>query len=250
MWKQLTVCMTAVLLLSCAGGVKYRVQEAVIADLPLAEKQELLAVEDEHNRVFAERQKAEAELMNQDRDVSKAMAERQQARLGVKQVDADIRLADTRKDVVQLNVLQQQREAARLAEQAAETRLRWQQRQRDVGAAVLSASDAALELTEARRELAKARLAALHNRRPTPDFTLTRFEQQVGEAEKRYSARQHAVEEQQFAADDLRRRYDQLLASYSQQRSVTPGFLPTYTPPGYAPLSRPPGQDVGQLQYR
>jgi len=248
MWTRFIVCLAACLLLGCAGGVKHRVSESVIADLPLAEKQELLAVEDEHNRAYAERQKAEADLMNLDRDVSKAIAERAQARLGVKQVDADIRLAETRKDVVLLSVLQQQREAARLAEQAAETRLNWQQRLRDVGAAVVAATDGALDLTEARRELAKARLAALHNRRPTADFTLTTFEQQVAQAGQRYAARQRDVEDRQFAADDLRRQYDRQLASYTQQRSAAAGYAPTYTPPGYLPPTRPPGQDVVQLQ--
>jgi hypothetical protein len=220
---------------ACGSGVKYKVEDATVADLPLSEKGELLMWQADRDRARDEKDKARADVRTAEHAIVTAQDERGQARLASRKIASDIDLATPRRDVPLLIQLQVELAIAKLAENAAETRVRWCKQQRVVSQAQLAAATTRTSLTEARIEQARAHLAARHGRLPSGDFQVDNFDQQVAWSERNNNEQQQNVMAQITQSAALELKYTQQLRLYGQMRSQTPDFTSSYTPPGYSP---------------
>jgi hypothetical protein len=232
---------------ACGHELKYKVDERIIADLPLSEKQGLMAAQTERAQAMEEQQKARADMVTDDRDIFKADADYQQARLGVRKVQEDLKLANPRQDVALLQQLHEELQVAKTAESAARLMLVWCKQRRTIHQAQVDVAIAHLRLADARYEQEKARLAAQEGRLPSTKFPPSAYDQQVAAKQQRYEEARRAAAQQEEIAVALERSYNREFAQYSALRSQTPSFNPTFAPPGYTPPP-PPGSNVGSRQ--
>jgi chromosome segregation ATPase len=230
---------------ACSHQPKYKVNEQIVADLPLDEKQGLMAAQTERAQALQELEKARADITTDEHDIAKAEADLEQARLGVKKVEEDLKLATARQEIAAIQQLQDQLQVAKAAESAARQLLALYKQRRVLHQAQVDVANAHLQLADARYEQEKARLAARAGRRPSPKYPLSVYDQQVAMAQQRYEEALRAAARQEELARAMEENYNRALAQYSALRSRVPDFNPEYTPPGYLANPQPPGTNVG-----
>src|SRR4051812_32010878 len=95
-----TGCLFLVMALGAAcAGPKYQVNDVVLSDLPLQDKERMLAVKGEMNQATEEKNKAQSDVATDERDISVAEAESAQARLESSKLEANLRLAERGQDL-------------------------------------------------------------------------------------------------------------------------------------------------------
>src|SRR5262249_42425530 len=156
-----------------------------------------------------------------------AQTAREQAKLEVKK-DQNLRdLADKRRDVEAAQRVQTRLGVSQLAVTASEARIDWVAQRERMHQVEIDLANARRDLGNARYEFEKAKLAQKQGRRPTENFQLSQFEQQVAEMQRRAQAAENELLAQREHAGLLQQRYGQLAAQYNQQRNQIPGPPPS-----------------------
>ena len=102
-WIPSILLATCLLGPGCSSGPKYKIDDMLLADVSVAEKQGMLAAQTEMNQAKEELMKAQSDLATADRDVSVADSEYGQAKLEVSKAKADLELANSSKDLNRIN---------------------------------------------------------------------------------------------------------------------------------------------------
>jgi len=243
-----SVLFGAVLLLGCASGPKHRIDEGLLADVPVGEKQGMLAAKSEIDAATEEKRKASADLQAVERDVSVAQSEYGQAKLEVDKVEADVKLAEQSKDLNWVNASKAQLKLAKLGRDVADAKVDWLKKRRKGHQAVLEVAEAHQAAAAARYEQEKARLAQQKGKMPSKDFSVSTYDQQLANSQRKYDEAKVDASKAQVATSEMEQKYNNLLLQYQQARG-TPAppdqALPQPQPlPGAAPAPQQgqPGQ--------
>jgi len=199
------------------------VDEALLRDIPLQEKQGMRNAKAEMDRAAEERDLAVAGLATAKQDVDFGRATRSQAKLEVGKDRARLDLAEKRKDADTIRDANERIRVSELAVAGADARIDWLAQQQKVRQAEVALAEAHQRVASARYELEKARLAQQENRRPSEDFRVSQFEQQVADQKRQQQAAAGELESERAQAARLRDAYTQLAQQYNQQRTRVPG---------------------------
>lgn len=230
--RSLSFVLLLVFAASC-GGFKYKIRDALIADVPISEKQAILNVKDEQAQLKQLRDKAQSELNIAKRDLDAAGAEYKIAKHGVEKVQADVDLAKSTTDANRIERATLRLAVAQLARGTAETKVSWRGLRVAYAKQQLRVIAAQDHLAAARYEQEKARLATAKGKTPYPNFSLIQFDAQVSEA-------QALLDKERVQDDTLRQQVVQLEARYQSEKqsleAAQSGAPPQAVPPA-PPLS-------------
>lgn len=204
------------LALGACAGPKYRVNDVVLSDLPLEDKQRMLAVKGEMDQAAEEKNKAKADIAIDDRDISVAEAEISQSRLEAGKFEAELRLAERGQDLNRIRPAKANFIAANSAQSAGDAKLSWLQHRRDYHRTLVEVSELHGTAAERRYELEKARLAQSTGKLPSKSFNVAQFEGQAAESQKKYDEARMRADTQQLETVRLERLYNSLAPSRPQ----------------------------------
>lgn len=207
---------------ACSGGGKYRVDDSVVADMPLGAKQELMSWQDERDRALSEQQMAQADIMTAKRSIKDVQQEVAQAHASSERIMEDLAMAKDRQNDVLQQRLEIEHRIARLADDVAETHLRLSKQQRKIGEAEQAAADSHLNLAEARIEQARAHFATLYGRMPSGRVPVASFDAQAARAVQHDERQRENVMMQLVLGRTIAQEYHQKLDAYTQARSQMP----------------------------
>jgi hypothetical protein len=170
----------------CAGsGLRYTVEDAVIANLQDADKKGALDAQQEVGRALEEQRRADADTLVADQRREEARQAKSAADLELHEAESALLAADTGpRDISALNAANRNREIAIASVRAAEAKVDWVDAQRTYQRALRSAADRHLLAAQAHYELEKANSAMQH--RVRDDLNLPRFDGQYAEMSGRY----------------------------------------------------------------
>lgn len=211
---------------ACTGSLRYKVDAAMIADLPQSAKQNLAGWQGDRERAQSEKDKAQIDLMAARHALDDAQLESVAARLGSQKLLTELDKEQPRQQGALLARLQAELRVAKLAEDAAEAHLRFCRQRRAMSEAQLAVADTHLQLAEARIEQEQARLAARYGRLPPRKLPVATFDQQVTEAETQHTLRRQEISKHATLSSTIEREYNQKLSLYTQARLQTPSFTP------------------------
>ncbi|MCS6914177.1 MAG: hypothetical protein RMK29_12965 [Myxococcales bacterium] len=227
------------LLTACSSGPKYQVDDAILADVPVSEKQAMLSAKSEIDQALEERRKAEADLQVVQRDLSLAEAEQGQAKLEVDKAEAELKLAEQTKDMNRIQLAREQVKRAKLAREVADLKVDWQKQRRKAQRAVVEAAEGHLQAARARFEQEKARLVQQKGKRPSGDFNVLAFDQQAIKMQSRYDEARIEANRQMLQASQKEQAYQQRLTQYQQALGSGVGASPSAAPAPGQPMTSP-----------
>jgi chromosome segregation ATPase len=200
----------AVAVMWSCGGAATRpatIPDELLGDVPMEQKESMLAAKAEVSKATEIRQGVLHELDVMNRDIMVSGAERQQARSERHKLEADYRLATAGGDLNQVARSMADLETARAGEKAADVRPNYLVQKRKVVNASLAAASADVVLAEARVELEKAKLAEKHGKRPSAGFSVGQYEKAVATAQKEAATARSAVGREEQATEGFERGY-------------------------------------------
>jgi hypothetical protein len=227
-------------LLACgSSGLKQRVNDGTLADIPMAEKQSILAAKATETQLQEERSIRRARLDMDNRDISLAQDMLQQAKLDVNRAHTHLDWASKRGEINN-NAQQEQLRVAKLGVDTAQARLDALKKRREVDAAELRAVKANLRVARASCELAKAQVATQWGRAPGPGkATVGDYQNQLMDAQRHYDQISQDAQRRQSQATESDQRFAQLAAQYNWRRDHLVDTRPQFVAPGAAVPSEP-----------
>jgi len=235
-WFRIAAALLILTGVGCGGRLKYTIQDALLADVPIAEKQSLLGVRDEQALLKQSRSKAWSEQAIAERDLKVADAEYRIAKQQIDKVQADLALAKTTKDVNRINRAQARLDVAELGRNTADTKVAWRKLRLSYAQQQVRVLDLQAQHVEARYEQEKARLAAAKGKTPYKGFSLSQFDLQVSESQARW-------DKERVESDRLKQEILQVEGRYQalqQQLSLARSESPSQAVPPAPPLSASP----------
>lgn len=196
----------------CAGP-RYHVNDAVLSDLPVQDKERMLAVQGEINQAAEEKNKAQADVAMDDRDISVAEAESAQSRLESGKLEAELRLAERGQDLNRIQPAKANFTAVNSAKNTSAAKLRWLEQRRDYHRILIEVAQLHGTAAERRYELEKARLAKSTGKLPSQNFDVAQFEGQAAQSQQKYDQARVRADKKQMAASQLEQTYNQLASS-------------------------------------
>ena len=235
-WLRLTGAMFILLCLGCSGRLKYTINDALIADVQVADKKAMLSVRDEQAQIKEETLKAKSEQAVAERDLEAAKAEAGIANLQSKKVEADLVLAKSTTDINRIDRAKARLSVAELGRSTADTKVEWRRLRLKFAEQAVRVLDKVAQHADARYEREKARLAAARGRTPYKNFSLAQFDLQVAVAQTRVDTER--VESDKLKQDVLQieSRYQELQRQLAVARSEAPSqAIPPAPPLGTSP---------------
>lgn len=230
---------------ACAGGMKHQVNDRVLGDVSMEQKQGMLDAKGEMDRVAEEKNQAQANLDSADRDLAVAQDGYKQARLEIDKTQQGLGLEKQRGNLGPMQDARDQRELARLGADTAKARVEWFKRRHDLRQAELGMVEARAQLAGARYEQQKALLAERMGKQPSPGFKMGDYDRQVFDMQRRCQEAQARVDKEGLEASQLQREYGQLVSRYNQLRVQYIGPMPIYpSPPNSTEQSAAPAPPV------
>lgn len=220
---------------ACSSGPKHKVDEAILSDVPIQQKQGMLDAKADIERAAEERRLAQAKLASTNEELRIAKAAREQAKLEVSKDQARLDLAEKRKNTDTIRQVQDRMRVTQLGVTASDARLDWLTQRQKANQSEVDLAKAKEQVADARFELEKAQLAVHEHRQPSNDFRVSQFQQQLTDTERRQQSAELNLQTAREQAGRLEERYAQMAQQYNEQRSQ----LPEPTPALILPL--PPG---------
>src|SRR5262249_9997150 len=137
---------------SCGSGPKFRVDDQLLYDVPVAEKQGVLGAEAEIAQAREERNKAMSDVIKDGSQLSMSDWEYGQAKLEVSKVEAELNLANQSRDINRINPAKEQLKLAKMGKQVAAAKYDWLKMRRKGHKAQLDVADRHIDLAQARYE--------------------------------------------------------------------------------------------------
>jgi hypothetical protein len=212
-----TGCLFLLIALGAAcSGTKYHVNDVLLSDLPLQDKERMLAVKGEANQAAEEKNKAQSDVALDERDISVAEAERSQARMESGKLEAELKLAERGQDLNRIGPAKANLTAVNSAKNTSEAKLSWLQSRREYHRATIELAELHATAAEHRYELEKARLAQSSGKLPSRNFSVSQFEGQALKSQQKYDQANARAEKQRQETSRLEQAYNQMLASRPQ----------------------------------
>jgi hypothetical protein len=215
------------LVMACAGGPKHKVDESILKDIPVQQKQAMLDAKAEMDRASEERDLAQAQFTAAKQEADLAKTTRAQARLEVGKDQTRLDAAEKVKDADAIRDAKERIRVSDMAVAGSDARLDWLAQRQKVHQAEATVADSHMRVASAHYELEKARLAERENRFPNENFRVSQFEQQVADAVRQGQAAEGELQAQRAQSARLRDVYAQLAHQYNEQRLQVPGPEPS-----------------------
>jgi len=206
-------------LAACGSGPKYKIDDATLAQIPVQEKQTVIAAQTEQNQAREEYRTADAMVKQTDRDLDVAENDLKTSKLGHDTAKLNMKSAEQSGDVNRKNSAERDIHVAEMGVKAADAKVDWlakkkkfYKRQRDAAEAHQSSADAKVELE-------KAKLASSKGIKPSNDFNVMNFETETMEKQKKYSEATMDADKLRPTVDDLERKYKTLADQYNGAKS-------------------------------
>jgi hypothetical protein len=194
---------------SCTGP-KYHVNDVVLSDLPLQDKERMLAVQGEVNQAAEEKNKAQADVAVDARDIDVAEAEHSQARLETDKLEAEVRLAERGQDLNRIRPAKAKLTELNGRKSLTAAKLGWLEHRRDYHRTLVEVAGLHGTAAQRRYELEKARLAQSSGKLPNKNFNLAQFEGQAAQAQQKYDEARRRADKQQMETGQLEQAYSQM----------------------------------------
>ncbi len=201
---------------AACGGPRYRVNDIVLSDLPLPDKERMLAAQGEMNQAAEEKNKAKADVAIDERDISVAEAERSQARLESGKLAAELHLAERGQDLNRIRPAQANLTRVNSLRNISEAKLSWLQHRRRYHHMLIEVAELHGTAAERHYELEKARLAQSSGKLPSKNFNLAQFEGQAAQSQQKYDQSRARANTQRMETSQLEQVYTQLDSSRLQ----------------------------------
>jgi chromosome segregation ATPase len=201
----------------CGGGLKYRIEDSAMDNVPAGDRQALSAARQDYEKAQGEKKLLERQRDPLDHDHDLAEKERQQLQLDIDRAIAEQETAVKTRDETRSNAAERAKEVADVAMKTAEAKLDWLGQKSDWLKVALRAADARIDAAAAKVELEKARVAKQKGIKTREDQSVGSFESQWEDKTTDFqSARDQAAEEDKKAKDleqkwqNLRTQHDKL----------------------------------------
>lgn len=202
--------MLVMLLAGCASGPKYKIDESVLAQIPTAEKQMVMAAQQEQNIAKDEQRKAEADLAQVERELDIADNEYKSSKLALDSAELSRKSADASGDVNRKAQADRDLRIAEMGKKASNAKVDWLAKKRKWIKASRDAAENHMAASDAKYELEKAKLAQSKGIKPSDDFNVMNFEVESLDKGKRYSESRLDAEKMRADVDDLERKWQQV----------------------------------------
>ena len=206
------------LLAACSSGPKYKIDDSVLAQIPLAEKQMMMAAQQEQTYAKEEVRKADADYKQADRELDIAENEYKSSKLQVDSAELSKKSADASGDVNKKAQADRDLHLAELGKKAADAKVDFLAKKRKWMKSNLNAAEVHVQAADAKYELEKARLAQSKGIKPSNDFNVMTFETESLEKNKKYSEEKLDADKMKADVDDKERKYQALSQEYASAR--------------------------------
>jgi uncharacterized protein (DUF3084 family) len=129
-WVGPFIFASLVMVSGCRSGPKFTIADAILADVPVSEKENMLKMKSEMETATEEKNKATSDLAAADRDVSVAESEYGQAKLEVSKNKAEVELANASKDMNKVTAAKTKLQQVEMGRDIAESKVDWQKARR------------------------------------------------------------------------------------------------------------------------
>jgi hypothetical protein len=197
-------------------GPKYQVNDVVLSDLPMQDKERMLAMQGEMNQAKEEKNKAQSDIATDGRDLSVAEAERAQSGQEHEKLEAELKLAERSQDLNRIRPAKANLSARNSTQNVSAAKLKWLEQRREYHRTLVELADLHGTAAERRYELEKARLAQATGKLPSKDFNVAQFEGQAAVAQKKYDEARGRADQQRDQSIQLEQSYSQLASSPPQ----------------------------------
>jgi hypothetical protein len=223
----------ALLFVAACGGhsAKYKVDEVVLAQVPINEKQAVFDAQNEVTVAKSEKAKADADADVTGKEIRVAEAERDQAKLEVDKWKIERDMALKARDDNRSRAAVDRERVAELGKRAADAKVDTLGARRSWQRAMADQADAHIDSAVSRVELEKAKIAVAKGITPSKDFDAGRFA-------KDYESRVRRLDEARVNADKKREKLDRAVADHDLKRSEFDRAKATSMPT--APPASPP----------
>ena len=205
-------------LLGCGSGPKYKVDDATLAQIPLAEKQGVMSAQSDQNQAREELRKASADYDQVDRDLDIASNEYKAAKLSLDTAKLNAKSAEQSGDLNRKNTAERDVHVAEMGVKAADAKVDWLSKKRKLHKREREAAEAHVAAADSKVELEKAKIAEQKGIKPTADFSVMNFETESLDKSKRYSEARLDADKMKPDVDDLERKYKMLDDQYKGAR--------------------------------
>jgi hypothetical protein len=162
----------------CGGGLKYKVDDAALDNVPGGERQAVFQAQSEVEMSRSEIRTAQSQLDALERDVDVAKAEKQQAELEVEKAATEEQSAIASRDENRHNAARHGKEVAALGVRVVEAKMDWLDQKASSIKAARTAAEAHQAASLAKVELEKAKVAKAKGIKPSDDFNPADYESQ------------------------------------------------------------------------
>jgi outer membrane protein TolC len=214
--------LVAVLVGGCSSGPKYKIDDASLAQIPLAEKQQVLAAQNEQLQAKEELRKAKADYDQVDRDLDIANNEYKSAKLTLDSAELTKKSADQSGDMNKKNQAARDLHIAQLGVKAGDAKVSWLEKKLKWVKANREAAERQVEAADAKCELEKAKLASAKGIKPSDNFNVLNFETESLEKTKKYSESKLEADRKKPDVDDLERKFTAIFQEYQNARGSNP----------------------------
>jgi hypothetical protein len=197
-------------LCGCSSGPKYKIDDNSLASIPLAEKQGMLAAQNEQNVAKEELRQTKADLDNNEREVDVAVNEYKTAKLSLDTAELNKKAADSSGDMNRKNTASRELHVAEVGVKATDAKVSWLEKKRKYIKALRDAAEKHVEVADAKYELEKAKLASAKGMRPSDDFNIMNFETETMEKQNKWSQERLDADKRQPDVLDLERKWKAL----------------------------------------
>jgi outer membrane protein TolC len=203
----------------CSSGPKYRIDDATLASIPLADKQGMMAAQNEQNIAHEELRKAKSDLTDVDRELDIANNEYKSAKLGKDTAELNQKAADTSGDINRKNQAQRDVHVADLGVKSTDKKVSFLEKKRKWIKGMVDAAEDHITAADAKFELEKARLVASKGMQPSKDFNVTNFETESLDRMKRYSETKLDADKRKPEVDQLEYQWKALDAEWTSAKA-------------------------------
>lgn len=197
---------------ACSSAPKYVIDDNLLAQIPINEKQGVLNAQQDASVAKEEMRKAEADLVAVNRDLDLADNEYKQTKLALD--SAEINQKAAQGDLNRKAGADRDVQIAKMGKRAADAKVsyfekkkKWIKADRDAGEAHHTSALAAIELE-------KARIAVAHNMKPSEDFSVSNFERESFDKQRKASEARLDVDKLRLEMEDLERKWRAMEGEY------------------------------------
>jgi hypothetical protein len=205
--------------IGCGGGLKYKVDDAALDNVPGGERQAVFQAQSEVEMARSEARAAQSQLDGLERDVDVAKAEKQQAELEVEKAGTEEQSAIASHDENRHNAARHGKEIANMGVRVVEAKMAWLDQKADWFKAAKTAAEAHEAASLAKVEFEKAKVAKQKGIKPSDDFNPGDFESQWKDKNDDWQSAKKDAESAQKKANEREQKWKTMVDDHGKMKS-------------------------------